>query len=108
MRKDLLMCWGSVALMAFMKAILFLLGIGFVLPLITLNQTAIAQTARARSSEVALDWLLDEGLFAMTPDDLETKAGSRFFVWQDKERTRARFNPDDFSFQLKENDLSYT
>ena len=92
-------------MVAFMKAILFLLGIGFVLPLTTLNQTAIAQTARARSSEVALDWLLDEGLFEMTPDDLETTAGAWFFVWQDRERRRARFNPDDFSFKLKESDV---
>ena len=88
-----------------MKAFLFLLGIGAVLPLIPLNQTAIAQEASARSSAVGLDWLLDEGLFAMTPDDLEKKAGSRFFVWQDKERTRARFNPDDFKFQLKGSDV---
>ena len=62
-RKDLLMWWRSVPLEAFMKVILFLLGIGAVLPLVTLNQTAVAQQARARVSEVALDWLLDEGLF---------------------------------------------
>lgn len=88
-----------------MKVFLFLLCIGPVLPLVTLNQTAIAQEESTRSKRVALDWLLDEGLFAMTPDDLETKAGARFFVWQDKERTRARFNPDDFEFQLKGNDV---
>ena len=104
-RKELLMFRGSIAFRVFMKAILFLLGIGVVLPLVTLNQTAMAQEASARSSEVVLDWLLDEGLFEMTPDDLEKKAGARFFLWQDKERTRARFNPDDFNFQLKGSDV---
>ena len=92
-----------------MKALYLLLCAGILLPAI--SPTADAQTIRIIGSrrdktDIELDWLLDEGnLFAMTPNDFEKKAGSKNFVWQDKERTRARFNPDKFDFKLKGTDI---
>lgn len=95
--------------MCAMKAIplFFCAGILFA-PL--LSQPVEAQTVtlkvNQKKKDVALDWLLDEeNLWAMTPDDLEKKAGKRHFVWQDKERTRARFNPDKFQYTLKEKNI---
>jgi len=89
-----------------MKTLSLLLCAGLLLP--ALLPPAEAQTIRIIGGEkpdhkdVRLDWLLDEeNLFAMSPDDFEKKAGSRHFVWQDKERTRARFNPDKYDCQLK-------
>lgn len=41
----------------------------------------------------------------MSPDELEKTAGTRNFVWQDKERTRARFNPDKHAFKIKGKDV---
>lgn len=90
-----------------MKLLSLLLCAGFVLPAAAPHATA--QTIRIGGSsdkkDVSLDWLVDDDIFAMTPDDLEKKAGARHFVWQDKERTRARFNPDKYDFQLKGDDV---
>ncbi len=91
-----------------MKALSLLLCAGLLLP--AASPTAEAQSIRiiggeSKLKEVSLDWLLDDDIFAMTPDDLEKKAGSKHFVWQDKERTRARFNPDKYKFQLKGKDM---
>jgi hypothetical protein len=90
-----------------MIALRLLLCAGLLLPAV--SPTAEAQTIRIRLHEekkdVALDWLLDDDIFAMSADDLEKKAGSGHFVWQDKERSRARFNPDKFNFQLKGKDI---
>jgi hypothetical protein len=66
-----------------------------------------AQTIRIRMNkekkEVPLNFLLDnENLFAMTPEEFEKTAGKKNFVWQDKERTRARFNPDKYQYTLKD------
>src|SRR6478736_2341154 len=90
-----------------MKALYLLLCAGLLLPAV--SPVAEAQTIRIIGSrdkkDVNLDWLLDEDLFAMSPDDFEKKAGTGFFVWQDKERTRARFNPDKFDYKLKDTDV---
>lgn len=54
-----------------------------------------------QTKQVPLDWMLDDDkIWAVTPDEFETKAGHNKFVWQDKERTRARFNPEDHEFNL--------
>src|SRR6185503_6016107 len=92
-----------------MKAILFLFCAGLLLS--PLSAPVDAQTIRIRLGkqelkEVVLDWALDtENLWAMTPDEFEKTAGKRNFVWQDKERTRARFNPDKFKFKMKGTDV---
>jgi hypothetical protein len=93
---------------AAMKALHLLLCAGLLMPAV--SPKADAQTIRINlnreKKEVSLDWLLDEeNLFALAPDDFEKKAGSRHFVWQDKERTRARFNPDKFKYKLKDKDV---
>lgn len=69
-------------------------------------QIKIIYGRHIEKKEVALDWLLEtDNLWVMTPDDFEQKAGKRNFVWQDKERTRARFNPDKFKYKLKGKDV---
>ena len=73
----------------------------------TLCEPVCAQTIRfnmrKEKKEVSLNFLVDtENLFAMTPDELEQTAGKKNFVWQDKQRTRARFNPDKFQYTLKD------
>ena len=90
-----------------MKALHLLLCAGFLAPVVT--PSAEAQTIRINmrheKKDVALDWLVDDELFSMTPDDFEKKAGTNHFVWQDKERTRARFNPDKFQYKVKDKDV---
>ena len=52
--------------------------------------------------DVSLDWILSKDkLWEMTPDEFEKLAGTSRFVWQDKERTRARFDPEDYNFSIK-------
>src|SRR5688500_8531289 len=88
-----------------MKALSFLLCAGLLVS--SLSGPADAQTIRIRLGKQerkgdVLDWILDtESLWTLTPDELEKTAGKRNFVWQDKERTRARFNPDKFKFTMK-------
>jgi uncharacterized protein YvpB len=56
-----------------------------------------AQSFRFNSSkkELNLDWFLKEkDLFEKSADDLEKAIGSSNFVWQEKERTHARFDPE--------------
>lgn len=89
-----------------MKALHYLLCAGLLLPAVTPRADAqvirIIHGSREKKA-VELDWLLDEeNLFAMSPDDFEKKAGSKNFVWQDKERTRVRFNPDRFDLKIKD------
>ena len=65
--------------------------------------TAEAQVSRGSSQnkELSLDWFLkEENLFDKTPDDLEKAIGSSNFVWQEKERTHARFNPEKRKLKL--------
>jgi len=90
-----------------MKMFSLLLCAGLLLPALVPHATAqiIRIVGSSDQKNVALDWLVDEDIFAMTPDDLEKKAGVRHFVWQDKERTRARFNPDKYDFKLKGEDI---
>jgi hypothetical protein len=73
----------------------------------TLSEPVEAQTIRINmrkeKKEVSLNFLVEtENLFAMTPDELEKTAGKKYFVWQDKDRTRARFNPDKYQYMLKD------
>lgn len=62
-------------------------------------QPVSAQTTRMYvpvKKDLDLSWLTQsKDLWTMTPDDLEKKVGSNHFVWQDKERTRARFDPEE-------------
>lgn len=87
-----------------MKTLILLCCAGFLTGPLTIP--AEAQTIRLNlnreKKDVDLDWFLDtENLWTITPDEFEKKAGKRHFVWQDKERTRARFNPDKFQFKMK-------
>ncbi|MGI9242055.1 MAG: C39 family peptidase [Verrucomicrobiales bacterium] len=51
--------------------------------------------------ELKLDWFLEEeDLFDKSADDLEKEIGSSNFVWQEKERTHARFNPEKRDLRL--------
>ena len=88
-----------------MKALLILWCAGLLLTVFNVTvdaQTITIRPGKKEMKEVVLDWILDtENLWVMSPDDLEKTAGKRNFVWQDKERTRARFNPDKYKFKLK-------
>ena len=54
-----------------------------------------------KKKELNLDWIIkEENLFDKTADDLEKAMGSSNFVWQEKERTNARFNPEKRELRL--------
>jgi hypothetical protein len=87
-----------------MKTLCLILSFGVLTP--SFVPSAFAQSirlgARNEQKDLALDWLVDkEGLWAMSPDELEKTAGSSRFEWQDKERTRARFDPERFKYTVK-------
>jgi hypothetical protein len=70
--------------------------LGGVIGIVSLSSSD-AQSFRFNSSkkELNLDWFLkEENLFDKSADDLEKAIGSSNFVWQEKERTHARFNPE--------------
>jgi hypothetical protein len=55
----------------------------------------------SKKKELNIDWLLtEENLWEKTADDLEKAIGSSNFIWQEKERTRARFNPEKRELRL--------
>ena len=94
-----------------MRALPFLLAAGLITGCLT--DVSPAQTIRAAVQKekppVALDWLVRaDGLWTATPDDFEKQFGARKFVWQDKERTRARFNPDKYKLTLDETEVGET
>lgn len=64
---------------------------------------------RREKAALTLDWFLQaDNIWNTTPDDLEKQFGARKFVWQDKERTRARFDPDKLKLTLGEADVGET
>lgn len=52
---------------------------------------------------LALDWLLTcDHPWEVTPDEFEREIGKRKFIWQDPERTRARFDPERYHTTVME------
>ena len=52
--------------------------------------------------DVALDWLLDQSsLFTATQEAFVKQFPKGSYTWQDKEKTRARFNPDRSNLKLR-------
>ncbi len=82
-----------------------LLGLALLAP--APGQTTTYRTT-PKKLDSTLDWMLGDGLWEHTPDTFEIKAGVEHFVWQDKERTRARFNPDRVQLKLSETDVGET
>lgn len=65
----------------------------------------ISQEVRIRvlpKKEAVLDWLLDHpGLFTATREDFEKQYEKGSYAWLDKEKNRARFNPDRVNIKLR-------
>ena len=54
-----------------------------------------------KKRELNLDWLLtEENLFDQSADDFEKAVGISNFVWQEEERTHARFDPEKRDLRL--------
>ena len=65
----------------------------------------VAQEVRYRiitKKDAVLDWLLDQpNLFASTREDFEKQYDKSSYGWLDKEKSRARFNPDRANIKLR-------
>lgn len=76
------------------------------LPATAPAQDIVIRMGRQDKKKVSLDWIVDHNdLWSVSQDDFEKQIGKRKFVWQDKERTRARFDPEEFQFQVHEEDV---
>ncbi|RYD36903.1 MAG: hypothetical protein EOP86_04760 [Verrucomicrobiaceae bacterium] len=65
-----------------------------------LEQTIIIRPQAKR--EVSLDWILDNpSLFTATHEEFEKNYDKKTFMWLDKEKSRARFNPDRVDIKLR-------
>lgn len=94
-----------------MKVLPLLLVLGLTTGFLT--EYSSAQTVRIsrirQKQPLQLDWFIQaDDLWTTTPDQLETKFGARKFVWQDKERTRARFNPDKWNLTMEGENVGET
>lgn len=66
-----------------------------------LGQETTTRVVRTKK-EAALDWLLDHAdLFSATRENFEAQYPKETFAWQDKEKSRARFNPDRVNLKLR-------
>jgi Peptidase_C39 like family len=87
---------------------LLLLGLGSwmaFLPGTTAGAAEVSQNIVIRvkpKKDITLDWLLDHpNLFTATMADFEKEYPKGTFTWLDKEKTRARFNPDRINMKLR-------
>ena len=90
-----------------MKAILLVAAVA-ALPLAVgdaLAEGGIAQDVRSggqTKKEAVLDWLVDHAsLFSATLADFKKRHEASTYAWLDKEKTRARFNPDRVNIKLR-------
>ncbi|MES2705845.1 MAG: C39 family peptidase [Verrucomicrobiota bacterium] len=66
-----------------------------------LAQKVIVRAAVSRET-VDLNWLLDNpSLFTATHEDFEKNYPRKTYMWLDKDKTRARFNPDRVSIKMR-------
>jgi Peptidase_C39 like family len=64
---------------------------------------------RSTPKDVVLDWLLDQPtLFATTREEFEKHFPKGSYGWVDKDKTRARFNPDRANIKLRGNEAGET
>lgn len=94
-----------------MKVLPLLLVLGLTTGCLTEFSSAqtITITRKREKKPLQLDWLIQaDDLWTTTPDQFETKFGANKFVWQDKERTRARFNPDKWQLTVEGADVGET
>ncbi|MDB6132891.1 MAG: hypothetical protein JWM59_1134 [Verrucomicrobiales bacterium] len=72
-----------------------------------LEQTIIIRPQAKR--EVSLDWILDNpSLFTATHEEFEKNYDKKTFMWLDKEKSRARFNPDRVDIKLRSDAVGET
>ena len=65
-----------------------------------IGQEVVVRTVQKK--EIGLDWLLDRpALFTTTLEEFEKQYQKGSFAWLDKEKTRARFNPDRVDLKLR-------
>lgn len=79
------------------------------LPATAPAQDIVIRMGRQEKKKVSLDWIFDhKDIWSVSQDEFEKKIGKRKFVWQDKDRTRARFDPEEYDFEVHEEKVGET